>query len=330
MGLQQLEDKFAELIALNDRFGEWEDEFTEKLDAGKLISIKFFELLKKTPIDWNTVWLVNSIATITLDDDNDNAEYVLNKAIDRYVIKSFERKKVGYSLVARDDTPIRIIQLTDFVTSLDEDTKKRLHSMQREGYCHWDSIHLAQNLEVPCKIVSGYCTTQSKKMPYPHTWVEVEHQDTEWVLDFTLNLTMNKDGYYSVYNATMDQYEFYEPDYDGPYTVEGEDCKTVDGKLHLYGIGAYCWIWDEVEETEMEYEMVYLTLDPEELKALGFTEQPDKEDITNAIHDLIDRQRTNRMCRRCGNPVYKSDVDDYPYVCYYCDENMYEFETEVR
>ncbi len=200
MGLQQLEDKFAELIALNDRFGEWEDEFTEKLDAGKLISIKFFELLKKTPIDWNTVWLVNSIATITLDDDNDNAEYVLNKAIDRYVIKSFERKKVGYSLVARDDTPIRIIQLTDFVPSLDEDTKKRLHSMQREGYCHWDSIHLVQNLEVPCKIVSGYCTTQSKKMPYPHTWVEVEHQGTEWVLDFTLNLAMNKDGYYKLHN----------------------------------------------------------------------------------------------------------------------------------
>ena len=145
---------------------------------------------------------------------------------------------------------------------------------------------------------------------------------------------MDKDGCYAAYNAEKDQYEFYEPEYyDGPYTVEGEDCETVDGKLHLYGIGAACWIWDEVEEEqkEIEYEMVYLTLDPEELKALGFIEQPDKEQITEAIHNLIDLQRTNRVCRRCGNPVYKSDVDNYPYVCYHCDENMYEFETyEVK
>ena len=141
---------------------------------------------------------------------------------------------------------------------------------------------------------------------------------------------MSKEGYYAVYNAEKDQYEFYDPNLDEPDVFEGEYCETVDGRLHLYGIGAYCWIWDEIEEEkEMEYEMVYLTLDPEELMALGFVEQPDKEQITEAIHSLIDRQRTNRVCRRCGNPVYKSDVEDYPYVCYHCDENMYAFETEV-
>ena len=141
---------------------------------------------------------------------------------------------------------------------------------------------------------------------------------------------MNKEGYYAVYNAEKDQYEFYDPDLEEPDVFEGEYCETVDGRLHLYGVGAYCWIWDEIEEEkEMEYEMVYLTLDPEELQVLGFVEQPDKEQITEAIHSLIDRQRTNRVCRRCGNPVYKSDVDDYPYVCYHCDENMYSFETEV-
>ena len=78
----------------------------------------------------------------------------------------------------------------------------------------------------------------------------------------------------------------------------------------------------------LDYEQVYITLDPEELKALGFIEQPDKEQITDAMHGLISRQRTNRVCSRCGNPVYVSDVVGYPYVCYHCDENMYEFETE--
>lgn len=143
---------------------------------------------------------------------------------------------------------------------------------------------------------------------------------------------MDKDGYYAVYNAEKDQYEFYDPDLDEPEVFEGEDCETVDGELHLYGIGAYCWIWDDIEEEkegqEIQTEQVYITLDPEELKALGFIEQPDKEQITNAIHDLIGRQRTNRVCFVCGNPVYKSDVDGYPYVCYHCDENMFTFETE--
>ena len=140
---------------------------------------------------------------------------------------------------------------------------------------------------------------------------------------------MDKDGYRAIYNAEKDQYEFYDPDLDEPEVYEGEDCETVDGKLHLYGIGAYCWIWDEIEEEkEIEEEQVYITLDPEELMALGFVEQPDKEQITNALHYLISRQRTNRVCCRCGNPVYVSDVEDYPYVCYHCDENMYSFETK--
>ena len=142
---------------------------------------------------------------------------------------------------------------------------------------------------------------------------------------------MDKVGYYAVYNAEEDQYEFYDPDLDEPDVFEGEYCETVDGRLHLYGIGAYCWIWDEIEEEkeqEIQAEQVYITLDTEELKALGFIEQPDKEEITDAIHNLIDRQKTNRVCSVCGSPVYKSDVEGYPYVCYHCDENMFTFETE--
>lgn len=142
---------------------------------------------------------------------------------------------------------------------------------------------------------------------------------------------MDKVGYYAVYNAEEDQYEFYDPDLDEPDVFEGEYCETVDGRLHLYGIGAYCWIWDEVEEdkeNEIVAEQVSITLDPEELMALGFVEKQDKERITEAIHDLICRQMVRRVCRRCGNLVYKSDVEGYPYVCYHCDENMYTFETD--
>lgn len=33
------------------------------------------------------------------------------------------------------------------------------------------------------------------------------------------------------------------------------------------------------------------------------------------------------FCRRCHSRVFDSDVEGYPYVCYVCDENKYDFET---
>lgn len=35
-----------------------------------------------------------------------------------------------------------------------------------------------------------------------------------------------------------------------------------------------------------------------------------------------------RVCSRCHHEVSPSDVEGYPYVCKYCDENLYDFETE--
>ena len=200
MSLQFLKDEFAKLLAINDKFSKWENELNEKLNGGKLLSLKLFQMMKRTPIDWDTLWIVTSIGTFTLNNNVENFEHVLNQTQQRGIVKNFERKKIGYSLVTKDDTLIRFIKLTDFIPSLDEDAKKRLESSKRSGHCHWDSIHLAEHLEMPSKVVSGYCTMQSKKMPYPHTWVELEHQGKEWVLDFTMNEVMNKEGYYKLYN----------------------------------------------------------------------------------------------------------------------------------
>lgn len=200
MSLQFLKDEFDKLVAINDKFDKWENELSERLNNGRYMSLKLFEMLKRTPIDWDTMWIVTSIGTFTLNNDVDKFEYSLGLAQKKGVIKSFERKKFGYCIDTKDDIPIRFVKLTDFVPSLDESVKNRLESKQRMGYCHWDSIHLAESLQTPSRVVSGYCTTQSKKAPYPHSWVEVEHQGGEWCLDFTMNEAMNKEGYYKLYN----------------------------------------------------------------------------------------------------------------------------------
>ena len=144
--------------------------------------------------------MVSSIQSYTLNDDAEEFEKSLHDDIKRHLIISYERKKLGYEIITKNGTPLRILQLTDFIPTLEDGVKKRLHTKKRAGYCHWDSIHLSRNLENPNKIVSGFCTMASKNMPFPHSWVELEHQGKEFVLDFTMNLVMEKQGYYNLYN----------------------------------------------------------------------------------------------------------------------------------
>ena len=37
--------------------------------------------------------------------------------------------------------------------------------------------------------------------------------------------------------------------------------------------------------------------------------------------------KTNAICRKCGQPLYTSDVETYSFVCYKCDENYFGIET---
>ena len=44
------------------------------------------------------------------------------------------------------------------------------------------------------------------------------------------------------------------------------------------------------------------------------------------------RWKKVRVCRRCGETVLKETaktLDDYPFVCPNCDENMFTFETRI-
>ena len=56
-----------------------------------------------------------------------------------------------------------------------------------------------------------------------------------------------------LYDVSKDEFRVKYDGDDEPYIWKGEDIQTVDGKLHLYGIGAYSHIWDEVDSDDKRY-----------------------------------------------------------------------------
>ena len=52
----------------------------------------------------------------------------------------------------------------------------------------------------------------------------------------------------------------------------------------------------------------------------------------NKINELTNKpyEKVNRVCLKCGNNVFKTDIKGYSYVCLKCNENMFNFETEKQ
>ena len=51
-----------------------------------------------------------------------------------------------------------------------------------------------------------------------------------------------------LYDVMKDEFRIQYDNDDEPYIWKGEDIQTVDGIKHLYGIGAYSHIWDELDD----------------------------------------------------------------------------------
>ena len=61
---------------------------------------------------------------------------------------------------------------------------------------------------------------------------------------------LNKEGVEAKYDSETDSYIIKVECYDEPDIFDGYDVETEDGSMHLYPIGAWCWIWEEVVEEE--------------------------------------------------------------------------------
>lgn len=55
------------------------------------------------------------------------------------------------------------------------------------------------------------------------------------------------------HNKTTDAFYIAETEYTSKCIWAGIDCLTAEGIKHLYGIGAYCWIWEFVNQANVKY-----------------------------------------------------------------------------
>ena len=55
------------------------------------------------------------------------------------------------------------------------------------------------------------------------------------------------------YDDVTDTFRIAETEYTDAETWKGENIQTEEGIKHLYGIGAYCWVWDAVNDADRRH-----------------------------------------------------------------------------
>ena len=53
------------------------------------------------------------------------------------------------------------------------------------------------------------------------------------------------------------------------------------------------------------------------------------EDVIRPLESFAKDCLTDKVCPKCGRNLYVSDIEDYEYVCTYCNENFYECEIKT-
>lgn len=61
---------------------------------------------------------------------------------------------------------------------------------------------------------------------------------------------------------------------------------------------------------------------------IGVKPKTDIEEVVTALEKVIARCETGIKCPFCGELLFKSDLPQYNYVCFNCDENFYSCEVK--
>lgn len=98
------------------------------------------------------------------------------------------------------------------------------------------------------------------------------------------------------YDNIYDQFYILDTETKELETWKGIDIHTAEGIKHLYGIGAYCWVWDEAIDQDCKYlaeviEDFLYEYDTYNYRDVGIDRMQTVEAIKNQLKELITFQQ---------------------------------------
>lgn len=108
--------------------------------------------------------------------------------------------KTDELVIETNNGPIRLIPLSNYKPQLLNEYRD-LETTDRANTCFYNSRNISQKLEENNDLVTGIVYGYTDKSKYLHSWVEVELFGEMYVVDYTMNAIINKDGYYRFRHA---------------------------------------------------------------------------------------------------------------------------------
>lgn len=149
------------------------------------------------------------------------------------------KKKGKMLMISTQDGELKIRKLSEIFPIVKKIDNGEIETSKRKRGCA-KSLNIALLFKSDCKLVSGIDHGLSDKSKYFHTWVEIEAQGKEYVVDYNSNTLMNKDGFYKLNKIEVLSVI--------PYFKLNEDAKKIKGKACDFDFREYLLDRDSVIE----------------------------------------------------------------------------------
>ena len=179
----------------DDESKNWYEKFYELSYAGNLEALNNL-LSSAEEIYFDEYLIYNSIQQLTNDDMIEKRKRILKQIKISGIVRGIKKFKDG-TIIIKTKKPypnILVIKLSELIPETTHDGN--LGNWERHGKCHDMSHSISLRLGIPNDLVTGYVRTVSDKTKFLHSWVEFSDGEKEYAIDYTMNVMMNKKGYY--------------------------------------------------------------------------------------------------------------------------------------
>lgn len=112
------------------------------------------------------------------------------------------------------------------------------------------------------------------------------------------------------YDEETDTFRVDATEYNDADEWKGRNCKTVDGLKHLYGIGAFSWVWEEM--TEQDIYNVALEIADFLWEHDTYEFRDDYADQDEMANNIAEQLQDHKKLKRVLTALYVEELGDEP------------------